>query len=335
MGRRRPVRQLGDQRTVIETVPHVRQIELADAKFTGPGEDSVEVRVGRMRLAREAVGDPHVHAFVQRGHFVAHLAEIDGISDRASAFVEAHAHRGRTAVRLIDETDLRLAEGPVRAELVPFQDGPIEIGSGKGISEALFQARKGLAVGMQRHCVAQRRGDRPQVVETVAMIAMIVGDNHRVDPAQVGSEQLLTKVGAAIDQHPLPSAFDQDRRAQARVARLVRVALAPFITDLRDPGRRPATEDPDFHAGLCALPNSLKKFAVVASASFSGSSPLRRATNAAVSATNAGSHFWPRCGTGARNGESVSTSIWSAGSHLAVSWRSWAFLNVTIPLSDT
>src|SRR5437868_3820630 len=226
MGRRRPVRQLGDQRTVIETVPHVRQIELADAKFTGPGEDSVEVRVGRMRLAREAVGDPHVHAFVQRGHFVAHLAEIDGISDRASAFVEAHAHRGRTAVRLIDETDLRLAEGPVRAELVPFQDGPIEIGSGKGISEALFQARKGLAVGMQRHCVAQRRGDRPQVVETGA-------------------------------------------------------------------------------------------------------------TNAAVSATNAGSHFWPRCGTGARNGESVSTSIWSAGSHLAVSWRSWAFLNVTIPLSDT
>ena len=68
--------------------------------------------------------------------------------------------------------------------------------------------------------------------------------------------------------------------------------------------------------------NNLKKLAVVASASCSGSSPLSSATKAAVSATNAGSHFWPRCGTGARKGESVSTSIWSAGSHLAVACRS-------------
>ena len=61
---------------------------------------------------------------------------------------------------------------------------------------------------------------------------------------------------------------------------------------------------------------------MVSAASCSSSSPRSSATNAAVSATKAGSQFWPRCGTGARKGESVSTSIWSAGSHLAVSCRS-------------
>src|SRR5207342_329436 len=136
----------------------------------------------------------------------------------------------------------------------------------------------------------------------------------------------------AIDEDVFSCAFDQDRRAHPVIARLIRVALPPDIADLGDPGRRPAAENPGFHA---AFLNSLKKLAVVASASAPSSSPRRSATKAAVSATNAGSHFCPRCGTGARNGASVSTSIWSAGSHLAMSWRSAAFLKVTIPLSET
>ena len=86
--------------------------------------------------------------------------------------------------------------------------------------------------------------------------------------ADLGREQLLAKVRPAIDQDPLAAALDQDRGAQARIARLVRVALAPVVADLRDAGRRPAAEDPDLHAA--ALLNSLKKLAVVASASCSG-----------------------------------------------------------------
>src|SRR4051812_44502761 len=88
-------------------------------------------------------------------------------------------------------------------------------------------------------------------------------------------------------------------------------------------------------AAVSARPNNRKKFPVVLSASASSFSPRSSATKAAVSATNAGSQGFPRCGTGARNGESVSTNIWSRGSHLAVSWRSWAFLNVTIPDKET
>src|SRR6476646_8705298 len=158
---------------------------------------------------------------------------------------------------------------------------------------------------------------------------MSVRDDHPVEPVHLRRQQLLSQVGPAIDQHPLAAAFHENRAAQARVSRFGGIALAPFVTDLRDSGRCPAAENPDLHAA--ALLNSLKKLAVVASASSSGSSPLSPATKLAVSATNAGSHFCPRCGTGARNGESVSTSIRSAGSHLAVACRSAAFLKVTMP----
>src|SRR5690348_7747909 len=164
------------------------------------------------------------------------------------------------------------------------------------------------------------------------MVAMRMGDDHAFEAIDARIEELPAEVRAAIDKHAFARAFDQDRCPEARVARFVGVALPPFVPDLRHAGRCAATEDPDLHA---ALLNNLKKLAVVASASLSGSSPLSSATKLAVSATKAGSHFWPRCGTGARKGESVSTSIWSAGSHLAVACRSAAFLKVTIPDRDT
>ena len=80
----------------------------------------------------------------------------------------------------------------------------------------------------------------------------------------LGGEQLLAQVGAAIDQQALAAAFDQDRRAGAAVARLGGIAIAPVIADARNARRRPAAEDAEFHAA--AFPNNRKKLAVVASA---------------------------------------------------------------------
>src|SRR5258705_6889344 len=217
-----------------------------------------------------------------------------------------------------------------------LDDRPVKFGAREGIGEALLEPRERLGAAVQRDSVTERLGDRAEVIDAVHVVAMVVRDDHRVDLADIRGEQLLAKVGPAVDENALSTAFDQDRRAHAGVARLIGVALPPIVADLGDSGRRPAAENADFHASaLWAFLNSLKKLAVVASPSASVSSPRNSATKAAVSATNAGSHFWPRCGTGARNGASVSTSIWSAGSHFAMSWRSWAFLKVTIPLSET
>ena len=62
--------------------------------------------------------------------------------------------------------------------------------------------------------------------------------------------------------------------------------------------------------------------------------PTSPARHAAVCATNAGSFRFPRTGTGARYGLSVSTSSLSGGTSFATSRRSAAVLYVSIPAND-
>jgi hypothetical protein len=66
-----------------------------------------------------------------------------------------------------------------------------------------------------------------------------MGHNDAVKALDFGSEQLLTQVWAAIDQHAFAPALNQDRGAQPRIARLVRITLAPVVADLGNAGRRP------------------------------------------------------------------------------------------------
>ncbi len=79
-------------------------------------------------------------------------------------------------------------------------------------------------------------GELPQVVDTVAMIGMIVRDDDVVDFSDIGLKQLVPQVGPAIDQEPLSFAVDQDRGSGAPVPRLGRVAVTPVVADAGHPG---------------------------------------------------------------------------------------------------
>ena len=68
------------------------------------------------------------------------------------------------------------------------------------------------------------------------MVAVRVGDDHAFEHTSLGSKQLLAQIRAAIDQHALAGALDQDRGAKVMVSRLVGIALTPLIADLRHPG---------------------------------------------------------------------------------------------------
>ncbi len=68
----------------------------------------------------------------------------------------------------------------------------------------------------------------------MAMIAVRVGDNHAVELAYFGLEQLLAKIRPAIDEHALSRALYEDGGSQAVVAWFVRIALAPVVPDLRN-----------------------------------------------------------------------------------------------------
>src|SRR3954468_13123875 len=208
-------------------------------------------------------------------------------------------------------------------------DRRIAVLAGKGVGEAQLQAVERLTARIARHRAAAGVVELPQIVDAVAMIGMVVGPDHCLDVVDVGIEQLLAKVRAGVDQDPHPLPRDQDRRPPPPFPRLGGIALPPVVADARHPRRGARAEDADLHQAPFA--NRIRKFPDVRSARPSTDSPRKSARKRAVSATNAGSHGLPRCGTGARKGESVSISSRSAGRAFAVSCRSLAFLNVTMP----
>ena len=62
--------------------------------------------------------------------------------------------------------------------------------------------------------------------------------------------------------------------------------------------------------------------------------PFISASLAAIKSMNDGSFFFPRFGTGAKKGLSVSIRILFNGRNLNVFWRSTEFLKVIIPLAE-
>ena len=160
-----------------------------------------------------------------------------------AAFVEAHSERCRAAVRLVDEARSRVAEAQLVAELARLDDRPVEIGLRESIAEALLELVEHVGARVERQRAIDRLRDRPELVDPVAMVAMGVRDDDAVETAHFGSQQLLPKIGPAIDEHALAAAFDQDRGSQPIIARLGGIALAPVVADLRNPGRRPAAEN--------------------------------------------------------------------------------------------
>jgi hypothetical protein len=50
----------------------------------------------------------------------------------------------------------------------------------------------------------------PKVIDAMAMIGVIVGDDDMVDRRHIGREQLLPEVRPAVDQQLLAPAFDQN-----------------------------------------------------------------------------------------------------------------------------
>jgi len=52
--------------------------------------------------------------------------------------------------------------------------------------------------------------DRAELVDSVTMIGVIVGDDDAIQFGYVGREQLLTEVRTTVDQQALSTALDED-----------------------------------------------------------------------------------------------------------------------------
>ena len=55
--------------------------------------------------------------------------------------------------------------------------------------------------------------ERAQIVDAVGMVGMLMRDQHAVEPVDFGIEQLLAKIGRAVDQNaraaPCANSFHQ------------------------------------------------------------------------------------------------------------------------------
>ena len=81
--------------------------------------------------------------------------------------------------------------------------------------------------------MAGQLADHAKIIDAVQMIGMRMRQQHRVEPADPGIEQLLPQIGRGIDQQRATAALDQQRAAAAPVARVGRVAAPPIRPDRR------------------------------------------------------------------------------------------------------
>ena len=107
----------------------------------------------------------------------------------------------------------------------------------------------GLAAGEPGQRITPIVAHHPQIIDTMAVVCMVMRPENRVDLADVVGEQLRAQIGGGVDEYALSRiVFDYDRHARAAVARLERVAFAPVIADPRHPGRGARPKHSEFHA---------------------------------------------------------------------------------------
>src|SRR5688572_8854613 len=218
----------------------------------------------------------------------------------------------------------------------------------EGVAEAFGQRLGRSLVCPDRHAAAHVQEYCPELVDAMRMVRMRMGEYDPVKVADARGQKLLAQIRRGVDKYagdlfPL-AALDQQRTPLPAVLRIGGIATTPYIANTGNAARGAASEDrePETHAagasrkdaGALALPKSRKKFSLVILASCSAGISLISASLLSVCRTNAGSLTFPRCGTGARYGASVSTRMRSSGADLATARISSAFLKVRMPENE-
>jgi hypothetical protein len=75
--------------------------------------------------------------------------------------------------------------------------------------------------------------DLPQIIDAMGMIGMVMGQQHGIEPADAGGQQLFAQIRAGIDQDGVASVLDQQRHPAPTVFRVVRVAGTPIPCPIR------------------------------------------------------------------------------------------------------
>ena len=113
-------------------------------------------------------------------------------------------------MRLIDEADARLTKCQVGTKRDGPANGFVKVSASKDVSETLLQPLKNVSARIERNWTLQRLRNGSQLIDAVAMVRMVMRDDHSVDGRDFRFEELLADVGAAVDEQPFLFALDQN-----------------------------------------------------------------------------------------------------------------------------
>ena len=142
--------------------------------------------------------------------------------------------------------DRESREHPQAVELLDARDRRISVLSGKDVTEPLSQPPYGFLHAEARQRTAAAISQRAQVIDSMAVIGMVVRPENGVDPVYPAAQELVAQVRRRVDEQSRAIiAFDNYRHARASVAWLVWIAGTPIARYARDAGRRTRAEQRD------------------------------------------------------------------------------------------
>src|SRR5262245_9305054 len=326
-----------------------------------PGQRIIDAEMARMRAVAQRIHDPDFGPRERSHARLRQAAQVAGIGKRA----EAKTQRRNIAVLLQDGQGLDRTALPVDAQapawLEPVLGHDRRVLAARCRLEAVVEARahrlRGGLIQIDVDPPPAVQEEPAQVVDAMGTVGVLVGEEHPVQPVDLGVEQLLAQVGRGIDQHagdahPV-APFHQQRRPAAPVPGIAGIAGSPAQGGTRNAagGARAKNREAERHAVRAVSPGarasgsapaeargtlwkSRKKFSLVWRAISSGDTARVSARTAAVSTTKAGSLRLPRWRPGARYGASVSTRMRFAGSTCAMARSASDFLKVRMPVNE-
>ena len=126
------------------------------------------------------------------GHPINAEAEcVDG------AVMNLEGHGGNGSARTLD------GDGPTRLHGVQVDDRRV-IAAGcrvEAVGEAGAQHTARRVVGPDLHPLALQQEERPQVVDAMGMVRVLVGIEHGIDIGRSGAQHLLTKIRRSVYQN--------------------------------------------------------------------------------------------------------------------------------------
>jgi hypothetical protein len=120
----------------------------------------------------------------------------------------------------------------------------------KGIGKAMFQTFECKWPSIAGYRLARLLENGPQIVNAMAMVGMIMGPDHRIDPVDIIIDELIPQIRRCIDQNARSRAFYQDRDTASPVFRLVGITITPVIANSGHARRSPASQYRQFQSHI-------------------------------------------------------------------------------------